>query len=144
MTEKEALTRAASLCSTAEHCISDITDKLTRWGIDEDAQQSIIERLLSEKYIDELRYAKAYAHDKLRYNHWGRIRIDMQLRQLGICDAHRREALEALDEEEYQEILAQVIRQKLPTIKASSDYERNCKLLRFLYSRGFTSEEADI
>ena len=135
--EKEALSRAEALCSRRECCVSEIREKLTLWQQSAEVQERIIERLLSEGYIDELRYCKAYALDKLRYNHWGRVKIDQMLRLLGCSSADRREALGQLPPDEYREILSRLAQSKLPSIKASSDYERRGKLMRFLLGKGF-------
>ena len=100
-------------------------------------QQRIIDRLLAEGFIDEQRFCKAYALDKLRYNHWGRIKIDQMLRLLGCSSTHRREALDQLPDDEYMAILTRLAQIKLPTIKARNDYERKGKLMRFLTGKGF-------
>ncbi len=137
LNEEEALGRAAALCSQRECCISEILQKLSGWGQTDAASQRIIDYLIKERYIDEERFCRAYALDKLRYNHWGRLKISQMLRSLGVSEAHRNAALSALPEDEYTDILRTLIRQKLPSIKARSNYERNGKLLRFLAGRGF-------
>ena len=142
LSEAEALNRAASLCSQRECCVSEIELKLTNWGQPEAVQQRIIDRLIKEKYIDEARFCRAYALDKMRYNHWGRIKISQMLRLLGVPDSDRENALAELPEEEYIDILQHLIQQKLPTIKGRSNYERNGKLLRFLAGRGFETSLA--
>ena len=141
MEEKEALNRAAALCSSRECCISEIEEKLARWGIVSEAQERIISQLLKEGFINEARFCRAYALDKLRYNHWGRVKIDQMMRLMGLSEADRRQALDQLPEEEYLDILRHLAQSKIPTIKASSDYERKGKLVRFLLGRGF---EADL
>lgn len=138
--EKEALSRAASQCSRRECCISEIREKLILWGQSAEAQERIIGRLLSEGFIDEERFSKAYARDKMRYNHWGRVKIDQMLRQLRIDAPTRQKALEALPDEEYCEILRRVAEQKQGTLHARNDYERRGKLMRFLLSRGFEGD----
>ena len=64
LTPPEALHRAAALCSSSEHCIADIREKLSRWGIGEPDARTIVERLVQERFIDEGRYAIAFAKDK--------------------------------------------------------------------------------
>lgn len=139
--EKEALSRAASLCSAGEQCVSQIEEKLQRWGVDPEAQQRIINQLVEEKYIDEQRFANAYAKDKLRYNHWGRVKIALYLRQLGIASSLIRQALDKLPNDEYFKILTHLIVSKTTSVKASSDYEQRGKLIRFALGRGFEMDE---
>ena len=81
LTPPEALHRAAALCSSSEHCIADIREKLSRWGIGEPDARTIVERLVQERFIDEERYAIAFAKDKFRFSGWGRIKIRYALQQ---------------------------------------------------------------
>lgn len=67
LTPPEALHRSAALCSSSEHCIADIREKLSRWGIGEPDARTIVERLVQERFIDEGRYAIAFAKDKFRF-----------------------------------------------------------------------------
>ena len=96
LTPPEALHRAAALCSSSEHCITDIREKLSRWGIGELDARTIVERLVQERFIDEERYAIAFAKDKFRFSGWGRIKIRYALlishRRGSIHDPPRRPA----------------------------------------------------
>ncbi len=141
MTEEQALARAAAQCSASEQCVSQIRQKLVRWNIGKEAQERILTHLVEERYIDESRFARAYANDKFRYNHWGPVRIDMELRRLGIASSLRREAIELLPQEEQTDALKALLAQKRPSIKAKSDYELKGKLIRFALGRGFQMEE---
>ncbi len=141
LTEEQALARAAAQCSTGEQCISQIRQKLMRWNINDGAQERILARLVEERYIDEARFARAYANDKFRYNHWGPVRIDQELRRLGIASSLRREAIALLPQEEQTDTLKALLAQKAPAVKAKSAYERNGKLIRFALGRGFTMDD---
>lgn len=137
LTENEVFFRLSALCAGSEQCEWNLREKMKKWDVESDAADRIIDQLCDEKYLDEHRFAHAYARDKMRYSHWGRVKIDQNLRLLHISSAARQEALTDLPEEEYQEILQHVLQSKLPTIKADSDYERNGKLIRFALGRGF-------
>ena len=82
-------------------------------------------------------YAQAYAHDKLRYERWGRQKIRQGLAAKRIAEADIRNALDELDEAEYREILGEVVQRKMATTTAESDYVRNQKVARYAISRGF-------
>ncbi len=140
-TEQQALARAASLCSASEQCISQIREKLVRWEQSPEAAERIIARLLAEKYIDEQRFARAYALDKLRYNRWGKVKIEFSLRQLGIPQAFIAEALSQLPADEYRQTLARLLDQKAPSVKGRTPYERNAKLIRFALGHGFLMDD---
>lgn len=137
ITEQDALFRTTALCAQSEQCEHSLREKMRKWGLEEDACDRIIDQLYDEKYIDEERFAHAYARDKMRYNHWGRQKIDQGLRLLRISTTARREALDELPEEEYLEILQHILESKSRQVKANNDYERNGKLIRFALGRGF-------
>ncbi len=102
---------------------------------------TIIDRLLDENYINEERYAAAYARDKLRFSHWGRNKIRMMLRMQHIPDNLIRKALDAMDPEEYSDILHHVMESKKRSVDLSDSYAANAKIIRFALQRGFEMDE---
>lgn len=137
MTEQEAYLRLTALCAQAEHCEQEMRDKMKRWELNETAQDHVIERLVKERYVDDARYARAFVKDKIRYNKWGRRKVQQALWQKRIDPAIQQEVLDEIDEKEYLDILRPLLKQKRRSIKAESDYEQNQKLVRFALSRGF-------
>lgn len=137
-TEQEAYLQLAALCAQAEHCQQEMRDKMKRWNIDETVQNRIIDRLVKERYIDDERYARAFVKDKIRYNKWGRRKVQQALWQKRINDDIQQCVLDEIDEKEYLDVLRPLLKQKRSSIKADSDYELNQKLVRFALSRGFT------
>ena len=138
MTEQEAFLQLAALCAQAEHCEQEMRDKLKRWGIDESAQDHIIERLIRERYIDNERYARAFVKDKIRYNKWGRRKVQQALWLKRIDKDIQQRVLDEIDDQEYLSVLRPLLKQKRRSVKAESDYELNQKLVRFALGRGFT------
>lgn len=124
-------------CSKAEHCTSDVVTKLKQWGLSDRQITDILAHLHKEKYVNDLRFSKCFAKDKFRYNHWGRIKIAQALRLKSIDEEHVKEAVQEIDQQEYEDTLKRLLIQKRKSIKASSDYEHNCKLARFAIGRGF-------
>ena len=133
------LNKAATYASRCEHCESEVREKLVSWGATEEEQEAIIEYLVEERYIDNQRYAKSYAKDKFRFNHWGKYKISIMLRSKDIDSEIIEEALGQIDEEEYLDKLRQILRDKLRSLKYSSEYEKKGKLFKFAQSRGFES-----
>ena len=138
---EQALQRAASLCSTSEHCIYDITNKLKKWGICAPDIDKIIDRLIDEKFIDESRYARAYVNDKFRFAHWGRVKIKNMLYLQHIPEAEINEALNNIPQHEYEEVLKGVIESKQRTLPETESYEARTKIIRFAIQRGFELHE---
>jgi regulatory protein len=138
MTEQEAYLQLAALCAQAEHCQQEMRDKMRRWELDETVQNRIIDRLIKERYIDDERYARAFVKDKIRYNKWGRRKVQQGLWQKRIDADIQQRVLDEIDEKEYLDVLRPLLKQKRKSIRAASDYELNQKLVRFALSRGFT------
>ena len=136
-TEQEAYLQLAAVCAQAEHCEQEMRDKMKRWEIDASTQDSIIARLTKERYIDNERYARAFVKDKIRYNKWGRRKVQQALWMKRISDDIQQRVLDEIDEKEYLDVLIPLLKQKRKTIKANNDYELNQKLVRFALSRGF-------
>lgn len=140
LSEKEALYKVAAYCSSSEHCLSEVADKLDNWGVSPVVKESILQYLLKEKYIDENRYCRCFVSDKFRYNKWGKNKIAQALWQKKISKDVFNVWLNEIDEQEYIDVLKELIAAKKKSIKAKSDYELNGKLIRFALGRGFEME----
>ncbi len=137
-TENDAYLTLAALCAQAEHCQYEMLEKMRRWELPEDEQARVMQRLVSERYVDDERYAQAFVKDKIRYNKWGRRKVEQELWQKRIDEDIRKRVLNEVDDDEYLSVLRPLLKQKRKSIKANSDYELNQKLMRFAISRGFT------
>ena len=136
--EKEAYLTLAALCAQAEHCQWEMLEKMRRWDVPEEAQARVMQRLVKERYVDDERYAQAFVKDKIRYNKWGRRKVDQALWQKHIDEDIRKRVLDEVDDDEYLKVLRPLLKQKRKSTKANSDYELNQKLMRFAMGRGFT------
>ena len=137
-TEQEAYLTLAALCAQAEHCQWEMTEKMRRWELSDEAQARVMERLVKERYVDDERYARAFVKDKVRYNKWGRRKVEQALWQKHIDDIIRQRVLDEVDDDEYLSVLRPLLQQTRKATKAQSEYELNQKLIRFALSRGFT------
>ena len=137
-TEQEAYLQLAALCAQAEHCQQEMCDKMRRWEMAPEVQERVIARLIKERFIDDERYARAFVKDKIRYNKWGRRKVQQGLWTKRIDDDIQQRVLDEIDDEEYLAVLKPLLAQKRKNTKAQSDYELNQKLVRFALGRGFT------
>ena len=137
-TEQDAYLQLAALCAQAEHCQQEMRDKMKRWDIDAATQDRIVARLVKERYVDDERYARAFVKDKIRYNKWGRRKVQQGLWLKHIDDDIQERVLSEVDDSEYLDVLRPLLKQKVRSIRAENDYERTQKLVRFALGRGFT------
>ena len=137
LTPGEALNKAAAYCTLCERCISEVSTKLTAWGVPQGEQEKIIARLTDEKFIDEARYCRAFVNDKVRFNRWGRIKISAALRDKRLPQELIRDAIEDIDEEQYLQSLGEVIATKQRELKEKEDFATQQKIIRHAASRGY-------
>lgn len=137
LTLEEAKYRAAAYCSKSEKCLSDVIEKLKQWGINNEQRNYITEFLITEKYIDEQRYAESYAKDKFRFNKWGKSKIGIMLRNKGIDTDVIEKAIGTIDYEDYENTLRQLLNDKKKAIKDTDDYKIRGKLYNYGISKGF-------
>ena len=112
-------------------------EKMRRWGIDDDVQARVMAYLIKGKYVDDERFCRLFVRDKIRFNGWGRRKVEQALYQKRIDKVVSGPILDAIDDSEYINVLRPLIRSKRKSIKAASEYERNQKLMKFALSRGF-------
>lgn len=137
LTEKEALNKAAAYCSASEHCRSEISAKLTQWGVDAGMHEDILKQLVENKFIDEERFCRFFVNDKFRFNKWGRNKISQALYVKKISSSVSGKYLDEIDEKEYMKVLHSLLSSKRKSIRSVDDYQLNMKLIRFALGRGF-------
>ena len=137
MTEQQVLARLTAECAKAEHCTGEMLEKMRRWGVDDDVQARVMAYLIKGKYVDDERFCRLFVRDKIRFNGWGRRKVEQTLYQKRINKVVSGPILDAIDDSEYINVLRPLIRSKRKSIKAANEYERNQKLMKFALSRGF-------
>lgn len=138
--ENPLLDRARRYCAVAEQCESSVRQKLVAWGASSGDIDAVVNRLRSDGYLDDARYARAYCESKVLQQGWGRQKVLYQLRLKHLHKDVIDSAIAAVDEERYLEVLRSVADKKRRELGASSP-ETHRKLLSFLESRGFTFSE---
>lgn len=141
MTESETYIKIAAFCSSAEHCLSEVKERLSRWGVDEQTAASVCDKLVAQRFVDETRYCRAFIRDKYLFSHWGRYKIGYALSQKQISSSVYTPLLEEIDREEYLEKLTTLLQTKTREVKGRTAYERKSKLIRFALGRGFLMDE---
>lgn len=137
ISESKALSRMANLCARREYCVFDIETKLQRYNLEKETIVNIIAHLKKEKYIDELRFTRSFIQDKIRFNKWGKKKIEFALKQKRVPENIMAEAFLDYTDEELNNSLQDLLQAKWKTIKGNSDYDKQNKLIRFGLSRGF-------
>lgn len=136
----KTLDRLRRLCSRREYCRSDVLRKATD-SLDGDRAEAekVVQTLVDEKYVDDLRYASAFARDKASLSGWGEVKIRYMLSSKGISKDVIDRALEEIDPAKAETRLEKLIVTKYRSLK--DDPQWKLKLLRFALGRGYGYDE---
>ena len=139
---EKALDKMRRLCSRREYCVSDIRSKLMK-ELEGDVQkvEAALAILQEERYVDDLRYATAYARDKASISGWGAAKIRYMLTGKGVAKDVISEALSEVDESKASSRLEKLLEHKYKSLK--EDPQWKIKLLRFALGRGYSYDEVN-
>lgn len=142
MDTSRCLSRLQKLCSKAEYCTADIRRKaLKDLEGDADAAEKVVASLVEDRYVDDARYASAYAREKATIQGWGPVKIRFQLRGKGISDAAITEALAEIEPAKAGDKLERVLSAKARTLQGDPQFR--LKLLKFGLTRGYNYDEVE-
>ncbi len=137
---EKVLDRMRNLCSRREYCRTDIMKKaLAALDGDRTGAEKVIEVLVNEKYIDEMRYASAFARDKASLAGWGETKIRYMLSSKGLSREVIDRALEEIDDTKARTRLEKLMENRFRSLK--DDPQCRMKMLRFGLGRGYAYDE---
>lgn len=138
--DNKVLARMQRLCARTEYCASDIRDKaLKSLDGDEDKAAEVVEALERDGFVDDRRYAAAFARDKSALSGWGPAKISFALARKGIDRAVIQEALAGIEPERAGAKMRAVIEAKWRSLPGDDD--ARLKLLRYALGRGYSYDE---
>ena len=139
--EKLAFEKACNFCAYQERSQQEARDKLYEIGLYPDAVERVISELIQGGFINEDRFAKAYAKGKFSQKAWGRIKIKQGLKLKRVPDGLIKKALLIIDADDYTIALKRVLEKKAATLPEKNALKRRYKLQQYAMGRGY---EADI
>ncbi len=134
---EEARSKLMKYCAYQERCHKEVEDKLRSIGTDPETSGQVILYLLENNFLNEERFARAFAGGKFRTKKWGRMRI---MRELGIRDISEyciQKAMEEIDESNYRSALEHILETKSKSIKGKNIYEFRNQLAKFAIQKGY-------
>lgn len=140
ITPLQALEKAKSYCAYQERCQQEVRDKLYEWGQYPDKVESIIAELITENFLNEERFATAYAGGKFRIKQWGRIKIKLALKQKKISDYCIKKALAAIDEADYLRTCQHLAEKKAKSVEEKNPLVKKYKVIQYLLGKGYEND----
>ena len=138
MTPDKTIRRIETICAKREQCTFELRLKLRRSKFTNAEIDKIIADLVEKNFVNDLRFAKAFVSDSLRFSRWGERKIVAALKSKRIPDAYIREAMETISPEVVESNLLALLYNKAKTIPDAFTYEGRTKLFRYAVSRGYT------
>jgi len=134
---EKLLNKARKYCYRSEKCSFDVLNILFRWRATSAQSEKIVQLLIDENLVNDLRYAKLYVMGKFKLNKWGRLKIIHYLKNKKIKDTYISQSIAQINEEEYLQLLREILDKKRVTLQCNSEYELKSKLFQFAFSKGF-------
>jgi len=132
--------KIAKYCAYRERASREVMLKLLSYGLQKEEAKSVLQELTEEGFVDDLRFAKAYAGGKFRLKKWGKLKIRRELKQRDIAEDHINEALSEIEGQTYLETLEQMANSKFESINQNNLYTKKNKVAAYLVSKGYESE----
>lgn len=140
LTFTAAKAKAMHYCAYQERSQQEVRDKLYAWGLHREEVENLLTELILENFLNEERFAIAYAGGKHRVNKWGRHKIKQGLKLKAVSDPLIRAALNSLDEAEYIQNLQELLEKKATSLRETDPYKRRQKLVNYVLSKGYESD----
>jgi regulatory protein len=132
--------RIENWCAYRERAQQETRNKLYEYGLPESDVEQIISELIGNNFLNEERFAIAFAGGKFRIKKWGKIKIKAELRARKVSEYCISKALKQIPDNEYFTTLEKVILKKTKQIKEPNKIKRHYKLIQYVTSRGFEKD----
>ena len=132
--------RIESWCAYQERAQQETRDKLYEYGLHKTDVEQIITELIGNNFLNEERFAIAFAGGKFRIKKWGKVKIKIELRQRKVSDYCINKALKQIPDKDYFSTLEKIILQKSKLVKETNKIKKHYKLIQYAASRGFEKD----
>ena len=140
LTPEQTLQKLRHYCAYQERSHQEVREKLFQLGAPSRQHDELISTLIEEDYLNEERFAIAFAGGKWRVKKWGRSRIKYELQQRKVSAYCIRKAMEEIDDESYEKVLNQLASAKYESLKKDQYIIRKKKTTDYLVAKGFEPE----
>ena len=139
-TPEQALIKIRDWCAYQERCQQETRDKLYDYGLKTDDVENIIAQLVNENFVNEERFAIAFAGGKFRIKKWGKVKIKQELKAKRVSDYCIKKGLAVIDNTDYINTLKKVLALKAKSITEKNFLKKKQKLVRYALSKGYEQD----
>ena len=139
-TPQQSLLKARKYCAYQERCHEEVKTKLYSWGLHKNETEEIMSKLIEENFLNEERFAIAYAGGKFRVKKWGRVKVIQELKQRKISDYCIKQALKEIPEEKYLQTMRILKEKKQIALQSGNEFVQKAKTASYLIGKGYEQE----
>ena len=137
LSKEQALQKLKHYCGYQDRSHSEVKEKLYSLGVWKKDHDEIMAALIEENYLNEERFALAFARGKFRMKQWGRVKIKYELKQRQVSEYTIKKALKQIDEEEYMTSLKKLAEDRYASLKGEQYLVRKKKTIDYLMQKGY-------
>jgi regulatory protein len=136
----EAKTRMESYCAYRERCHKEVAMKLGEMRMIPEAVDHIIHHLITHNYLNETRFAQAFARGKFRIKKWGKNRIVRELKARDMSQYNINLAIKEISQIEYLETFHELAEKRWEQLNSEENLQKKKKKFAdYLLYRGWES-----
>lgn len=136
----EALAKIQHYCAYQDRSHKEVKTRLYDYGLNESLVDELIAQLITEGFLNEERFAKAFAGGKFRMKKWGKLKIKNELEFLGLTKNCIQRGLKEIDSADYSKTLKSLIKKKSTEIKEENLFKKRDRVARFAIGKGYEPE----
>ena len=140
ITPEEAKQKILRYCAYQERSHQEVKNKLYEFGLYSRDVNEIISFLITEGFLNEERFARAFAGGKFRMKSWGRLKIVRELEAKGLTKNCIKLGLKEIDEQDYKASLIRLLQKKNEQVVENNLYVRRDKIANYAIQKGFEPE----
>lgn len=135
---EQAWRKIKYFCAYQERSHREVKEKLAGFGLFNNDADELLSRLVEENYLNEERFAIAFAGGKFRMKGWGISKIKFALQQKGVSPYCIKKALSVIDADDYEKIFNKLADAKWLTLKSEKNiFTKKKKLQNYLVGKGY-------
>jgi regulatory protein len=135
-----ALSKAMKYCALQERSHKEVREKLLSWGLQNEAAEWVIGELIGGNFLNEERFARAYARGKFNLLGWGKTKIRNGLYLHRISEKCTEMGLSEISEKDYRKALHKQAEKKFQSLSGDDKRKKWKKVMAYLVSKGFETE----
>ena len=140
LSKQQARQKIKAYCAYQERSQKEVRAKLYDMGLYTADVEETISDLIQENFLNEERFAIAYAGGKFRIKQWGRVKIKQGLKLKGVPEKMINKAIYSIDEDEYRATLQNILEKKSHLINEKEPFKKRNKLIQYAQGKGFETD----